>query len=169
MEKIMQFAAAYPKPLAFRYPRGVFMVEDSDVPDYELGKAELLREGEDILLIGYGNGVGRAIQTAALIDTCKVAILDLRFVKPLDEEMLRTLSQRYKQWFVFSDSVRMGGVGSAISEFLAKEAIIDVIVTSFEYPDDFIAHGNTRLIEESLEILPEQLAEKIKNTIEKEA
>jgi len=169
MEKIMQFAAAYSKPLAFRYPRGVFMVEDSDTPDYELGKANLLREGEDILLIGYGNGVGRAIQTAALIDTCKAAILDLRFVKPLDEEMLRTLSQRYKQWFVFSDSVRMGGVGSAISEFLAQEAIIDVIVTSFEYPDGFIAHGNTRLIEESLEILPEQLAEKIKNTIEKEA
>ncbi len=169
MEKIMQFAAAYPKPLAFRYPRGVFMVEDNDAPEYELGKADLLQEGEQILLIGYGNGVGRAIQTAALIEECKAAILDLRFVKPLDEEMLRMLSQRYKQWFVFSDSVRMGGVGSAISEFLAQEEIIDVIVTSFEYPDDFIAHGNTRLIEESLGILPEQLAEKIKNTIEKEA
>jgi len=168
MEKIMQFAAAYPKPLAFRYPRGVFMVEDNDVPEYELGKADLLQEGEQILLIGYGNGVGRAIQTAALIDECKAAILDLRFVKPLDEEMLRILSKSYKQWFVFSDSARMGGVGSAISEFLAQEAITDVIVTSFEYPDGFIAHGNTRLIEESLEILPEQLAEKIKNTIQKE-
>jgi 1-deoxy-D-xylulose-5-phosphate synthase len=120
-------------------------------------------------LIGYGNGVGRAIQTAALIDTCEAAILDLRFVKPLDEEMLRKLSQRYKKWFVFSDSARMGGVGSAISEFLAQEDIIDIAVTSFEYPDSFIAHGNTRLVEESLGILPEQLAVKIQNTIQKEA
>jgi len=169
MEKIMQFAAEYPKPLAFRYPRGVFMVEDSDVPEYELGKADLLKEGEKILLIGYGDGVGRAIQTAALIDECKAAILDLRFVKPLDEEMLRELSQKYKQWFVFSDSARMGGVGSAISEFLAQEGITDITVTSFEYEDSFIAHGNTRLVEESLGILPEQLAEKIKNRMNKEA
>ncbi len=168
MEKVIEFAAAYPNPLVFRYPRGVFMVEDSDVPNYELGKSDLLREGEEILLIGYGNGVGRAIQTAALIDTCEAAILDLRFVKPLDEEMLRKLSQRYKKWFVFSDSARMGGVGSAISEFLAQEGIIDIAVTSFEYPDSFIAHGNTQLIEESLGILPEQLAVKIQNTIQKE-
>ena len=169
MEKIMEFAETYSRPLAFRYPRGVFMVEDSEVPAYNLGEAHLLQEGEEILLIGYGNGVGRAIQTAALIDDCKAAILDLRFVKPLDEKMLQKLATQYKQWYVFSDSARMGGVGSAISEFLAQSSIIDVVVTSFEYPDNFIVHGNTRLVEESLGILPEQLAEKIKNRMKKEA
>jgi len=167
MEKLMQFAAEYTRPLAFRYPRGVFMVENSDVPDYELGKAHLLQEGKDILLIGYGNGVGRAIQTAALLDE-KVAILDLRFVKPLDEEMLKKLSAQYSHWFVFSDSVRMGGVGSAIGEYLMQEEITGITLTTFEYPDHFIVHGNTRLVEQSLGILPEQLAEKVKNKINKE-
>jgi 1-deoxy-D-xylulose-5-phosphate synthase len=168
MEKLMQFAAAYPSPLAFRYPRGVFMVEDSDVPDYVLGKADLLQEGKDILLIGYGDGVGRAIQTAALLKGLEVAILDLRFVKPLDEEMLIQLAATYTEWFVFSDSVRMGGVGSAIGEFLMQEGIGNIALTTFEYPDTFIVHGNTTLVEQSLGILPEQLAEKIKNKINKE-
>jgi len=168
MEKLMQFAAAYPSPLAFRYPRGVFMVEDCDVPDYVLGKADLLQEGKDILLIGYGDGVGRAIQTAALLEGREVAILDLRFVKPLDEEMLIQLAATYTEWFVFSDSVRMGGVGSAIGEFLMQEGIGNIALTTFEYPDTFIVHGNTTLVEQSLGILPEQLAEKIKNKINKE-
>ena len=168
MEKLMQFAAAYPSPLAFRYSRGVFMVEDSDVPDYVLGKADLLQEGKDILLIGYGDGVGRAIQTAALLEGLEVAILDLRFVKPLDEEMLIQLAATYTQWFVFSDSVRMGGVGSAIGEFLMQEGIGNIALTTFEYSDTFIVHGNTTLVEQSLGILPEQLAEKIKNKINKE-
>jgi 1-deoxy-D-xylulose-5-phosphate synthase len=167
MEKMMHFAAEYPKPLAFRYPRGVFMVADSEVPEYELGKAHVLQEGKEILFVGYGNGVGRAIQTAGLLKEIKPAILDLRFVKPLDEVLLKTLSRQYSQWFVFSDSVRMGGVGSAISELFAQEGIIDVALTTFEYPDTFIAHGNTVLIEESLGILPEQLAEKITHSIKK--
>ncbi len=165
MQKIMKFAAEFPRPLAFRYPRGVFMVEDSTVPDYELGKSYLVSEGEDILFIGYGNGVGRAIKVSEMMEDASPAILDLRFVKPLDEEMLMELSSKYKQWFVFSDSVKMGGVGSAIGEFLSKEDILDVSLTTFEYDDDFITHGNTILVEESLGILPEQIAEKIKITI----
>ena len=93
------------------------------------------------------------------------AILDLRFVKPLDEALLKKLAGEYSQWFIFSDSVRMGGVGSAISELFSQEGITDVSLTTFEYPDAFIAHGNTVLIEESLGILPKQLAEKITYSI----
>lgn len=165
MEKIMKFAVDYPTPLAFRYPRGVFMVEDSDVPDYKLGKSNMLKDGTDALLIGYGNGVGRAIQTAKLMGDINPAILDLRFVKPLDEIMLTKLSAKFKQWFVFSDSARMGGVASAISEFLSAEEITDISLTTFEYHDEFIRHGNTALVEESLGIMPEQIAEKIKDKI----
>jgi len=162
MQKIMAFARDYDHPCAFRYPRGAFIAEDSDVAAYELGKAELLQEGEgETLLIGYGNGVGRAIETAKLLNE-KPAILDLRFVKPLDETMLRELAQRYKKWYVFSDSAAKGGVGSAILEFLSEAEIDDVALKSFEYEDRFIPHGNTGLVEESLGLLPEQLAEKIK-------
>ncbi|RLA64731.1 MAG: 1-deoxy-D-xylulose-5-phosphate synthase [Epsilonproteobacteria bacterium] len=160
MKLCMEFAKDYAHPCAFRYPRGAFLAKDRQSPVYELGKAVLLQEGDDILFIGYGNGVGRAEQTAALLEK-KVAILDLRFVKPLDIDMLVNLSQTYKKWFIFSDSTKMGGVGSAILELLNKKNIQDVSLISFEYDDTFITHGNTKLVEESLGILPEQLAKQI--------
>jgi len=160
MKACMHFAKAYTHPCAFRYPRGAFIADDCDVPAYELGKSYLLQEGEEILLIGYGNGVGRAKEVAKLLEK-QVAILDLRFVKPLDEAVLTALAKKYKQWFVFSDSVKQGGVGSAILEFLNQAEILDVALTSFEYDDAFITHGNTTLVEESLGLLPKQLAKRV--------
>jgi 1-deoxy-D-xylulose-5-phosphate synthase len=161
MKQVMEFVKDYEHPSAFRYPRGTFMADDCESLPFELGKSQLIQEGRDILFIGYGNGVGRAIETAKLFDNATPAILDLRFVKPLDEDMLRELSHSYKKWFIFSDSVRLGGVGSAILEFLSQESIVDVDMTTFEYDDAFITHGNTKLIEESLGVLPKQLVKKI--------
>ena len=158
----MVFASEYQHPCSLRYPRGSFI--QTDLPEssvFELSKAQLLRSNSsDILFIGYGNGVGRAYETAALLDV-DVSILDLRFVKPLDEDMLRDMAQKHKKWFIFSDSSKMGGVGSAILEFLAQEKITNIEVESFEYEDNFITHGNTKLVEESLGLLPEQLASRV--------
>ena len=160
MKLCMDFAKEYDHPCAFRYPRGAFLAQDRESSAYELGKSVLLKEGDEILFIGYGNGVGRAEQVAELVEA-NPAILDLRFVKPLDEEILMNLSKKYKKWFVFSDSAQMGGVGSAILELLSNKEIQDVSLTTFEYDDAFITHGNTKLVEESLGILPEQLAKRI--------
>lgn len=160
MKHCMAFAKEYDHPCAFRYPRGAFLAQDVDSPAFELGKSVLLQEGEEILFIGYGNGVGRALKVAELIQE-RPAVLDLRFVKPLDTAMLTTLSGGYKRWFVFSDSAAKGGVGSAILEFLSEKRIEGVTLTTFEYSDAFITHGNTKLVEESLGLLPEQLAKRI--------
>jgi 1-deoxy-D-xylulose-5-phosphate synthase len=159
----MAFAAEYKHPCSLRYPRGSFaQTELPDSAEFELGKSQLLHSGKsDILLIGYGAGVNRAYETSLLLDE-DVSILDLRFVKPLDAQMLKELSAKHKRWYVFSDSSKAGGVGSAILEFLADEKIHDIDLESFEYSDAFITHGNTKLVEESLGILPAQLAKKIK-------
>ncbi|MBU1657975.1 1-deoxy-D-xylulose-5-phosphate synthase [bacterium] len=162
----MAFASEYQHPCSLRYPRGSFI--QTDLPEslpFELAKSQMLRSNNsDILFIGYGNGVGRAYKTAELMDK-EVSILDLKFVKPLDEEMLRTLSTKHKRWFVFSDSSKMGGVGSALLEFLSSAKIGHVELVSFEYEDAFIAHGNTKLVEESLGLLPQQLAMKVLNEV----
>ncbi len=162
MVEAMKFAKDFPTPCAFRYPRGAFSSQDEDVTPFELGKSHTIQNGSDILFIGYGNGVGRAIATAKLTDVTPT-ILDLRFVKPLDRDRLIELSITHKKWFVFSDSAKIGGVGSAILELLCKENIRDIDLTSFEYEDRFITHGNTKLVEESLGLLPEQLAKIINN------
>jgi 1-deoxy-D-xylulose-5-phosphate synthase len=162
MKLAMEFAKDFPTPCAFRYPRGAFGSQDEDNTPFELGKSRVVKEGKDILFIGYGNGVGRAEETAELIQS-NPTILDLRFVKPLDKEKLLELTKTHKKWFVFSDSVKIGGVGSAISELLSEEHIKDIELTTFEYDDEFITHGNTKLVEESLGLLPKQLAKTIES------
>ncbi|OHE06018.1 MAG: 1-deoxy-D-xylulose-5-phosphate synthase [Sulfurimonas sp. RIFOXYD12_FULL_33_39] len=162
----MAFAAEYKHTCSIRYPRGSFT--QTSLPEskpFELAKSQLLRsESSDILFIGYGNGVGRAYETSTFLEE-KVSILDLRFVKPLDEEMLREMAKKHKKWFVFSDSAKMGGVGSAILEFFSKEKIVHVELESFEYKDEFITHGKTKDVEESLGLLPYQLAKKVLESI----
>lgn len=157
MQQAITFAYTMESPCAFRYPRGSFLPCAYPSLPFKLGKSQLLQEADsDTLLIGFGNGVGRACETAKLLDF-DTAILDLRFVKPLDVEMLETLSRKYTKWYVFSDSAQMGGVASAIREL----GIPGIEITTFEYSDDFITHGNTTLVEESLGLLPTQLAAKI--------
>jgi 1-deoxy-D-xylulose-5-phosphate synthase len=157
MKHAIKFAYDMKTPCSFRYPRGAFLPCEFEATPFEMGKSQLLKEANsDILLIGYGNGVGRACETEKLLKD-DVAILDLKFVKPLDVKALQELSKRYKRWYIFSDSSKMGGVASAIQELGIK----DIEITSFEYEDEFTVHGNTTLVEESMGLLPKQLAKKI--------
>jgi 1-deoxy-D-xylulose-5-phosphate synthase len=162
LEDAIEFAKDFDSPIAFRYPRGAFIDDNSYTNEpFKVGKAQLLKDGDDSrLFIGYGNGVGRAIETERLFDE-NIGILDLRFVKPLDEVLLKKLSEKYKRWFVFSDSAKMGGVGSALLEFLSENRVLDVEVISFEYEDSYITHGKTAEVEESLGLLPHQLKERV--------
>jgi len=164
-KKLLDFSVEFSTPLAIRYPRGAFIADNFETPKFELAKSHLIEEGEDLLFIGYGNGVGRAIESKKLMQNANPAILDLRFVKPLDEDMLKELAKDYKKWFVFSDSAYAGGVASAILEFLEKEKIEDILVESFEYPDIFIPHGSTAEVEHFLGIMPEQIAKKIEQNL----
>lgn len=171
LELAVEYAASFPTPCAFRYPRGSMLLENGryEATMFELGRAEYLEEDGDILLIGYGNGVGRAVAVADLLKEREVeaAVLDLRFVKPLDIKALQDATKRFKKWFVFSDGAKMGGVASAIEEALMPEALKSVEIFSFEYEDKFIPHGNTKRVEESLGLLPEQISDKILKMLEK--
>ncbi len=165
LEMAVDFAADYPRPCAFRYPRGAMMLENGRYPatPFEAGRAEWLEREGEVLLIGYGNGVGRAVATADLLKKRGVpaAVLDLRFVKPIDRALLEAATERFDRWYVFSDGAKMGGVASAIAEALMPACLERVEIVSFEYEDRFIPHGNTQRVEASMGLLPEQLAEKI--------
>ncbi|MEA3354840.1 MAG: 1-deoxy-D-xylulose-5-phosphate synthase [Campylobacterota bacterium] len=156
----LQFAADYNAPLAVRYPRGAFKKLEYKAEKFTLGRAQVLKKGQsNIAFIGYGAGVSRAVETADLYDK-DVTIVDLRFVKPLDKKLLSELSKECNKWYIFSDSQKQGGVGSSILEFINDEDL-DVRVKTFEYGDIYIQHGETKLLEECLGILPEQLVDKI--------
>jgi 1-deoxy-D-xylulose-5-phosphate synthase len=160
----MAFVVEHDAPCAIRYPRGAFILEEPlSLAPFVLGHSVLIHEGEgEKLFIGYGNGVGRAAQTITHLRGEKPALLDLRFVKPLDTVMLTQLAKRYTHWYVFSDSSAQGGVGSAVLEWLNEAKLLHrITLKTFEYGDDFITHGNTMLVEESLGLLPTQLAQRV--------
>ncbi len=167
LKKLLKFAIEFPTPIAIRYPRGSFIADNFEVNEYKLGRGVILQKGEQIALIGYGNGVGRAIECAKYLDF-KPAIVDLRFVKPLDKKLLQELAKKYKKWYVLSDSAYKGGVASALLEELEKMKIKDVKIRSFEYEDKFIPHGKTAEVEQYLGIMPEQIAVKIKKDLKME-
>lgn len=168
LERAVEFAYSFKTPCAFRYPRGNFILEEEfEDCAFEIGKSQLLIEKDsNILFVGYGNGVGRAYETMNYLDF-DISLLDLRFVKPLDENRLVELSKRYKKWFIFSDSVKFGGVASAIGELFFKKGIKDIDLKTFEFDDRFIPHGKTEDVEEFLGLSPAQLAKIVKEHLEK--
>jgi len=160
LEYSLEFATAFNSPLSIRYPRGAFKSLQYPSTPFIFGQAEILKDAKsDIVFIGYGAGVSRAIDTEKLCDD-EYTIVDLRFIKPLDKKLLKELATKTKKWYIFSDSQKQGGVGSAILEFISDEDL-DIKLKSFEYDDIYIQHGDTKLLEEELGILPEQLAKKI--------
>ena len=164
MHEAVMYGYTHKGPLAIRYPRGSFNAcEPFEATPFVYGKAEYLKKSDsNVLFLGYGNGVGRAILTANLLASQQmdVGIVDLKFIKPLDEELLVSLAQHYSTWYVFSDSAYIGGVASLLGLF-KEEKKLDVKIHSFEYTDTFITHGATHLIEERLGITPEKLASSI--------
>jgi 1-deoxy-D-xylulose-5-phosphate synthase len=168
--KSMQYAIAYAYahqgPCAFRYPRGAYMhCGEHEGSPFELGKGEILEPGEETVFIGYGKGVGKAWATKQLlVPLMHPALVDLKFVKPLDDNLLFELAKTYKRWVVFSDSAKRGGVGSILMQWLQEHDIAHVHVKSFEYEDTFIPHGKTPHVEQYLHLTPESMAESLKQT-----
>ncbi len=162
LQRAIEFASNADSPVAFRYPRGSFASESfgEDTP-FELGKSQMIKECKgEVLFVGYGNGVARAFEVSKRLEK-NISILDLRFVKPLDEEKLKELSTKYKRWFIFSDSIKIGGVSSAILEFFVKAEIFGVEVVSFELEDEHVTHGNTTDIERYLKVDIESLTKRV--------
>lgn len=165
LQKAVEFAySCNHAPCAFRYPRGKFILHDEfEAKPFVLGEAEILKMGEEIALIGYGNGVGRAFEVYNELMNAHLnpTLLDLRFVKPLDTRTLRQILSTHRFVYIFSDSYKIGGVGSAIMEFMADQGICTVRVKSFELDDTFVLHGNCAQVEEALGLEKAHLASEI--------
>jgi len=145
LQHMLKTAIDYPGPVSLRYPRGEgWGVEmDRELRNLEIGKAELLKNGKDIAILAVGHSVLPALQAAADLAPLGIdaAVVNARFVKPLDENLLRDLVKRIPNLITVEDHVVMGGFGSAVLEFLADAGIGDVRVRRLGVPDRFIPHG----------------------------
>ena len=168
MSAVMDFAYAHKGCVAFRYPRGSFILENEFSPcKIELGKAQILiQNSSEVAFLGYGQGVGTAKLVLDELEKLNLKdfanLIDLIFAKPLDENLLKNLAQKTKTWFVFSPSAKIGGIGSLLASFLQTQGLNHIKIISFEYEDKFIEHGTTLEVERSLNLSPQQIAEKIR-------
>ncbi|MBI3059355.1 MAG: 1-deoxy-D-xylulose-5-phosphate synthase [Deltaproteobacteria bacterium] len=145
LQHMLKTAIEHNGPIAFRYPRGTGwgVKMEGEIGRLEIGKAELLRPGKDIVLVGIGNTVVPAFKAAHDLSQLGIdaAVVNARFVKPLDRDLLRDLLTQVPRLITVEDHVLEGGFGSAVLEFLAEEGITEVRVKRLGVPDRFIPHG----------------------------
>lgn len=166
MEKCMEYAYFHQGPLAFRYPRGSFILEEEFAPcKLSLAKSQwLIKNTSEVAFLGFGQGVGKAWKVLQNLGNDFANLIDLIFIKPLDELLLKELASQTKIWFVFSENVKIGGVASLLREFVGQYDL-NVKIVSFEYEDAFITHGNLNEVEASLNLDVKKLSQKILDII----
>ncbi len=155
------------KPFAVRYPRGNALgVETKDFEKIEIGSWEKLVEGRDIAILGVGKYVQRALEVKKELKNrgFSPTVVNARFIKPMDEKMLREILSSHKYIITMEDGSLNGGFGSAVAEFMMDNQYTNRLIR-FGIPDRFIEHGKVELLERDLGLLPEQITEKILNTI----
>ena len=141
---MMYTASLQTGPCAIRYPRGIGPgVATKDKPQaLAIGKAEVISDGEDVAIFGLGGMLPMAKELAQALDLkgFSAAVINPRFVKPLDFEVLETYAKKVTAIVTFEDHVLMGGFGSSVMEAL-NEMRLDVPVVRIGWPDKFIEHG----------------------------
>lgn len=146
LQHLLATAIAYPGPAAIRFPRGagIGAALDPDVKEIPLGEAELLRDGDEVALIAVGNTVHPAVEAAGELanEGVSCAVLNARFVKPIDRERILALARRCRAIVTIEEHSAMGGFGSAVLELLA-DAGVAVPVKTLGVPDRLIEHGES--------------------------
>ena len=151
LTKMMKFAIELKAPVVIRYPRG----GESDIKfdkheELELGKAEVLKEGQDVTIIGIGKMTAMAMKVANELekDDINAEVINARFLKPLDESKITESISNTKFVITIEDGTEIGGLGSSIKELIINKKLEDVKIKCFAYPDEFIKHGSVSELEE---------------------
>lgn len=135
-------------PSAVRYPRGSSgdIMPNDAMSALEIGKAKVIREGKDTAILSFGTLLDEAKQVAEALNA---TLLDMRFVKPLDETAIKQLAASHSTLVTLEDNALMGGAGSAVNEFVMAEKL-SIPVLNLGLPDVFIKHGTQQEIHQEL-------------------
>lgn len=166
LRDMLYTATIYNKgPVAIRYPRGsgVGVPIKNNFDLIEIGKAEVLKEGNDIAILAIGNMVYPSLKSAEILKRYGIdaMVVNMRFVKPLDEELLDIIFDKFDKVVTVEENTIRGGFGSAVLEYAASKGITNVKFLIHGIPDEFIEHGTQKELWHMLKLDPEGIAEKI--------
>ena len=158
-------------PVGLRYPRGEG--EGVALPEHpeklEIGRGELLREGERVAFLGYGYGVPVALGAAELLESehgIEPTVADARFAKPLDAELIASLAADHDVLVTVEENVLSGGFGSAVLEHLSDHDLAgEVRVLRIGLPDRYVTHGKPALLREEVGLTPEAVAGRVAEAV----
>jgi 1-deoxy-D-xylulose-5-phosphate synthase len=155
-------------PIAMRFPRGngygVPLMEEGWEP-LQIGKGEILRNGDDLLIVGYGTMVHTAMQTAEILSEhgIEATVINARFAKPLDTELILPLAQRIGRVVTLEEGCVMGGFGSGLAESLLDNNVV-VPVMRVGVPDQLVDHATPEQSKVDIGLTPSQIAERVRTT-----
>jgi 1-deoxy-D-xylulose-5-phosphate synthase len=167
MQNMIVTGVTHTGAIAMRYPRGNGMgvpLQDEDIEPLPIGKAEVLREGKDVLLLAYGSMVYPSMQVAELLNEHGVSatVVNARFAKPLDAELILPLAKKIGKVVTVEEGCLMGGFGSAVLEALSDENIF-VPVYRIGVPDILVEHASPEQSFNSLGLSSGQICDRILN------
>lgn len=167
LSDMLKFAVSYDGPIAVRYPRGTAYagLEGFREP-VELGKSEWIYREDEICLIAVGEMVETAEQVRDILkgEGHRVSLVNARFVKPLDREMILESCRDHKLLVTLEDNVITGGFGSAVLDVLAEEGCHKDVLT-MGVPDRFIRHGSVPELKKEIGLDPESIADRIRKKL----
>lgn len=157
-------------PIAMRYPRGNALgVEIGEFEKIEIGKGEVVREGKDVAILAIGNMVYNSLDAAKLLEIkgINAEVINARFIKPLDRELLFDIFERFDKLITIEDNTIVGGFGSAVSEFAIQYNFKnDILIHGV--PDRFIEQGKPEELHAELKIDAKGIAEVVEEFLLKE-
>jgi 1-deoxy-D-xylulose-5-phosphate synthase len=157
-------------PIALRYPRGNAVgMKKREMQPLRIGKGEILRKGSDVAIMAAGVMVGQSMEAAEILEKegIEAEVVNMRFVKPIDAELVGEIAERFDQIVTIEDNTLKGGFGSAILETL-QEIGKPRRVLNLGLPDEFIEQGTPQQLYELVGLTPGQIADKVKVFIEVE-
>jgi 1-deoxy-D-xylulose-5-phosphate synthase len=172
MRDMLLTAIEHPAPAAIRYPRGSGIgVDISEKPrEIEIGKAEILRDAAgDLAIVAYGSMVYPAMEAAANLekDGIEATVVNARFVKPLDAELILALAQTKRVIVTVEEAYLAGGFGSAVMELLEENSLLDKVkIVRMGIPDRIVTHGDPKLLLAKYGLDADGIYQKAKETIE---
>ncbi len=171
LQHMIKTAVDYDGPAAVRYPRGtgIGVPMDQELKDIELGKGEVLRDGGDLVIVAIGNMVKPSMDAAERLaaEGISAALVNARFVKPLDEELILGLARRTGRIVTVEEHALQGGFGSAVLECLESSRVSGIKTFRIGLPDRFIEHGAQAILRQRYGLDAEGIYGAVKAFLEK--
>jgi 1-deoxy-D-xylulose-5-phosphate synthase len=150
MRRMLVTALKYDGPIAFRYPRGAGTgtILEKDIQPLPIGKAQILKEGEDVLILAIGRSVCEALDAHSELTQLGISatVVNCRFVKPLDVELICSLAKKIPRIITVEENIRQGGFGSAVLEEFNDYGITGFQLERIGISDTFVEHGPQNLL-----------------------